>query len=255
MSRSELSLSLATGAVAPLALLLVSSALSKRVIGSVSWKAGLFAAFLAVLGLVLWPPIRPVLFGSVFAVACPLWYTIHSGGARTSNLFGLALILLAAASVLVTLAAVSIGVVLRRFRLPTWTPAAPLIAAIVMLLAAGAINSKKAAAQYSDLTRFMQRLDVAESSFAAGPPFRGFTCNGPDLTSITGIDWHTDDDLGGTDRNKGTYAGYWITLWCAPSAQPSYYSVTATPISGIGEPLTYDSRKSVPGPPIGVPLN
>jgi hypothetical protein len=212
------------------------------VIRPVSWKADLAAVVLAALALVLWPPIRPAVFGAAFAVACPLWYTLLAGTARSGNLFGLALIVVAAAGAMVAVAAAGIGMALRRFHLPAWAPAVPLIAAVVVLVAAKATESSRADAQFSALVRFFDRLDAAERSYAAGPPARGFTCNGPDLPSITGIDWRTDYNLGGFDRNQGPYEGYWIVLRCEPAARPSFYSVTAMPTSGVGPMVTWDSR-------------
>lgn len=236
MFRSNAGLSLAIGVFAPLPLLVVFNAVSAgaSVIGPVSWRSGLTAVFLMALGLVLWPPIQPALFAMGFAGACPLWFTLLAGTARSSNLFGLGVIIVAVAGLMVAIAAAGIGTALRRWRMPPWIPVVPLIAAVVLLIATGAIQSGESDVQLSEFSRFVERLDAADQSYAAGPPSRGFTCNGPDLPSITDIDWRADYNLGGTEKNQGSYAGYWVILRCEPVWRPSFYTVTAMPSSGSG---------------------
>jgi hypothetical protein len=121
------------------------------------------------------------------------------------------------------------------------------VAAVIVLGGAGVVRQNQSNSEAAQMQEFLKQLDVAERSYAAGPPARGFTCDGPNLTSVRGIEWRTDAGLGGIDRNQGLYGGYWIVLRCEPVARPSYYTVTASPASGFGARIVYDSRSGQGG--------
>ncbi len=177
-------------------------------------------------------------FFVAFAIASPLWYPLLVGAARSSNLFGLALIGITTIATLIVLVAASAGAAIRWIGAPQWTPAIAVMAAIVVLVASGAMKSTEAAAQYSSVSQSLQRLNAYEQAYAAGPPFRGFTCNGPDLTPLTEIHWQANHNLGGTERNQGSYAGYWI---CAPlrsCCAAVFYTVPAMTAVGAARTTT-----------------
>jgi hypothetical protein len=212
------------------------------------WTLTLFAGFLFALALALWPRIHPLWYGAALPPGFFVWCFIMAGAGRSGNLFGLAVIIFFLAGALIGGAAALCGWLARRWPLPRWAPAVPLLAACLIVILGQQLAARKAGGETTAIRTLLGQIRAAEQSYAAARPDRAYTCNGPDLRSIAGIDWHTDYNLGGFDRNQGQYADYWIRLHCPPSADPSFVTVTADALWPGGPHFTFDSRSGAIAP-------
>lgn len=244
-------LSIVAGFLTPFPLLALLHLLQVFVMSSASpplgGKTKLVAAFLFALGVALWRPLHPLLYGVALAPSFAVWFFILSGSARSGNLFGLGFIVLFLSGTIIGGSAGLCGWLARRWSFPSWISAAPIPAACLLVVFGQQYETHKANQATSEIVTFLQQIRVAEETYAAARPDHAYTCNGPDLPSVTGIEWRTDYNFGGIDRNQGDRDGFWITLRC----EPHTFRATAAALWPGGPRFTLDSRSPVivPDPP------
>jgi hypothetical protein len=247
MSRRGTYLSIAAGVLTPLPLLLLFTGLQSAAAASgapvIGWKISLVAAFLFALAIALCRPLRPAPYAGALAPAFAPWYFLLAGATRSSNLFGLALILVGFGGVAVAVSVALLAAFARRRQLPAWIPAVPAAAAALLLMAGWQSARSGARVQSVRILALLQQIQAAEQAYAAASPSHGYTCNGPDLSSVKGVDWRADYNLGGADRNQAEYDGYWILLRCEPAAHSTWVTATATALWQGGPVVAYDSRR------------
>jgi hypothetical protein len=247
MPRRRNLLSIAAGLLTPFPLLVLIELL-RRAPGSSSpaprWRTELAAAFLFALGVALWRPIHPWLYGSVLVASFPLAAVLLSANSPFGNLFPLLFLLLLSGAVVGVLAALC-GWFARRWSLPAGTPAAPIAAAFLLVILGQANQVSNADDEALAIVGFLQQIGTAEKAYVADHPDHGYTCNGPDLRSLSDIAWRTDYNLGGPDRNQAKHGDYWITLYCQPAAHSSWFTATAAAAWKGGPRFTFDSRSGV----------
>lgn len=205
-------------------------------------KIALGAASLFALGIALLPAIDPLFFGVAFIPAVPIWYSVLAGAARSTNLFGLALILMTMGGVVAAMAAGFGATLLRHWPLPQWAPALPLAAAGLMVAFAWQHQTIEAADGATRVAALLRRIASAENVYAAARPTGGYTCNGSELGAIDGVDWQANPSMGTQERNQALYAGYSIRLACPASARPTSFRVIADATWAGGPRFTYDSE-------------
>lgn len=245
MSGHERLASIAAGFLTPLppffALQLLGSAAAASSSPALGWKPAITASFLFALGIALCKPVDPILYGAGLAPSFAVWFYIFAGSARSGNLIGLVLIGLFVSGVCIGLAAGLIGWFVRRWPVPGWTPAVPILAAFIVLVVFTLRDSAEASQGTAKVAAFLQQIRDAEQSYAAGRADHAYTCNGPDLPSVKGIDWRTDYNFGGTDRNQGEHDRFWVVLRCSPGD----VRATASALWPGGPRFTFDSRTGV----------
>jgi len=238
-------LSILAGLLTPFPLLTVLHLLQVFVMSSASpplgWKTQLASAFLFALGVALWRPIHPLLYGVALAPSFAVWFFILSGSARSENLFGLGFIVLFLSGAIIGGSAGLCGWLARRWSFPSWISAAPISAACLLVIFGQQYQAQKANQATSEIMAFLQQIRAAEQTYAAARPDHAYTCNGPDLPSVTGIEWRTDYNFGGIDRNQGEHNRFWVTLRCEPRA----FRATAAALWPRGPRFTLDSRSPV----------
>jgi hypothetical protein len=241
-------LSIAAGLLTPYPLLLLLQLL-RHAAGSavlpLGWNAQLAAGFLFAFGVALWQPILPWLYGIVLVPSIPLAFLVLSGGSPSGNLFPLVMFFLLFSGTIVGLPAALCGWFARRWRLPAWTPAAPIFAACLLIVVGQANQESKAANETPEIIGLLQQIGAAEGAYAAARPDHAYTCNGPDLPSLSDLAWRTDYNLGGADRNEAEHGDYWITLRCQPAAHSSWFTATAAALWPGGPRFAFDSRSGV----------
>jgi hypothetical protein len=244
-------LSIAAGLLTPFPLLVLLGLL-RYAAGSASpplgWHTELAAAFLFAFGVALWQPIHPWLYGVALVPSIPLAFVVLSAASPKGNLFGLVLFFFLLSGAVVGLTAALCGWFARRWRLPAWSPSAPIFAAFLLLVIVQANQRSNADNETTAISGFLQQIGAAEGVYAAARADHAYTCNGPDLTSLSGIAWRTDYNLGGVDRNQAEHGIYWITLHCQPAAHSSWFTATAAALWLGGPRFTFDSRSGVVKP-------
>lgn len=169
--------------------------------------------------------------------------TLHPG-----NLAGLAFWASVLPGVVVAAAVGIVGSLLRQLTLPDWVPYA-FVGCGVIAFAALAAGSRYATAKHAaEIVDRLQEIRSAELAYAAHDPARGFTCNGPDL-STPGIAWRASTTLGTRDKNEAPVDGYWIYLNCETSAHPRSFVIRAFSTEGTREQLSLDQEGHFTGPP------
>jgi hypothetical protein len=244
-------LSIAAGLLTPFPLLVLLELL-RHAAGSASpplgWHTALAAAFLFAFGVALWQPIHPWLYGVALVPSIPLAFLVVSAASPSGNLFPLVLFFLLLSGTIVGLTAALCGWFARRWRLPAWTPSAPIFAAFILVVLGQANQGSNADNETTAIIGFLQQIGAAEGAYAAARPDHAYTCNGPDLASLSDIAWRTDYNLGGVDRNQAEHGHYWITLHCQPAAHSSWFTATAAALWQGGPRFTFDSRSGVVKP-------
>jgi hypothetical protein len=230
-------ISLAAGLFTPLPLLVLFDASSAGA-PPAGWQATLVTAFLAALGVALWRPVSPVYFGSALIAAAPVWCAVLAGNARSSNLFGLALMFVAVAGVIVGVSVGFAATLIRHWPVPSWAPVPPLAAAALLIPLARLSGQADA----SSAARLLLEIARAESEYAAAHPDRGYSCEGPELP-LQRLDWRAAGSLGTTERNEAQYGRFLIQLRCEASARPSYFTASAIAAWAGGPRYTFDSRR------------
>jgi len=235
---------MAAGFLTPLAVLALLNAIqagSARV-GSppLEWKVVLLASALFALGIALWPPIEPLYFGIAFIPAVPLWYAALAGSARSSNLFGLALILFTIGGVIAAVVAGLGATLARHWRLPVWAPIGPLVIGAALIVFARIDAARAAADDAQKMAVLLQRIATAEKDYIAAHPAAGYNCDAP----IADVPWHASTALGVVERNEAQVGQYWVHLTCEPAAHPTWFKITARGLWAGGPVLDYDSRKA-----------
>jgi hypothetical protein len=237
-------LSAAAGCFTPLAVLALLNALQAASAGAGSppleWKVALIASTLFALGIALCPPIEPLYFGVAFIPAVPLWYAALAGSARSSNLFGLALIVFTIGGVIAAVVAGLGATLARHWRLPGWAPAGPLLIGAALLVFARVDTTRAAAADANKIAALLGRIAAAEKDYAEAHPGAGYTCNAP----TADLPWRANAALGGIERNEVEVGQYWLHITCEPAAHPTWFKITARGLWAGGPVLDYDSRKA-----------
>jgi hypothetical protein len=239
---------MAAGCFTPLAILALLNALQAASAGAgsppIEWKVALAASALFALSVALWPRIEPLYFGVAFIPAVPLWYAALAGSARSSNLFGLALILFTIGGVSAAVIAGLGATLARHWRLPVWAPAGPLVVGIALIVFARIDSTRAAADDAQKIAALLQRIAAAEKDFAAAHPGGGYSCDAP----VADVPWRANTALGGIERNEAQVGQYWVHLTCEPAAHPTWFQITARGLWAGGPVLNYDSRKAVTEP-------
>jgi hypothetical protein len=237
--------SITAGFLTPIPLLFLLKVLQSVAAASSSpalgWKPTITASFLFALGIALFRPVDPVLYGASLAPSFAVWSYIFAGAARSGNLICLTLIISFVLGVSLGLAAGLLGWFIRRLSVPSWSPAAPMLAAFLVIVVFSLRDSAEGSDETTKIVAFLQQIRDAEQSYAAGSPDHAYTCNGPDLPSIRGIEWRTDYNLGGTNRNQGEHDRFWIVLRCSPGE----VRATASALWPSGPSFTFDSRTGI----------
>jgi hypothetical protein len=210
-----------------------------------SWHTQLAAGFLFAFGVALWRPILPWLYGIVLVPSVPLAFLVLSAASTSGNLFGLVLFFLLFSGAVVGPPAALCAWFARRWGLPDWAPAAPILAACLLIVVGQANRASKAENENSEIIGLLQQIGAAEGAYAAARPDHAYTCNGPDLPSLSALAWRTDYNLGGVDRNEAQHGDYWITLHCQPAAHSSWFTATAAALWPGGPRFAFDSRSGV----------
>jgi len=235
---------MAAGFATPLLVLALLNALQAASASSgappLEWKIALAASSLFALGIALWPPIEPMYFGVAFIPAVPLWYAALAGSARSSNLFGLALILFTVGGVVAGVVAGLGATLARHWRLPAWAPLGPLLVGIALIFVARIDTARTAADDAQKMTALFQRIAAAEKNYAAAHPGIGYSCDAP----VADVPWRANPQLGGVERNEAQVGQYWVHLTCEPAAHPTWFKITARGLWAGGPVLDYDSRKA-----------
>ena len=235
---------MAAGFATPLLVLALLNALQAASASSgappLEWKIALAASSLFALGIALWPPIEPMYFGVAFIPAVPLWYAALAGSARSSNLFGLALILFTVGGVVAGVVAGLGATLARHWRLPAWAPLGPLLVGIALIFVARIDTARTAADDAQKMTALFQRIAAAEKDYAAAHPGIGYSCDAP----VADVPWRANTQLGGVERNEAQVGQYWVHLTCEPAAHPTWFKITARGLWAGGPVLDYDSRKA-----------
>jgi hypothetical protein len=237
-------LSTAAGLFTPFAVLTLLNGLQAASAGAGSppleWKVALIASTLFALGVALCPPIEPLYFGVAFIPAVPLWYAVLSGSARSSNLFGLALILFTIGGVIAAVIAGLGATLARHWRLPAWAPIGPLFLGAALIVFARIDNTRAAADDAQKIAALLQRIATTEKDYVAAHPGVGYTCDAP----VADVRWRANTGLGGIERNEAQVGQYWLHLTCEPAAHPTWFTITARGLWAGGPVLNYDSRKA-----------
>jgi hypothetical protein len=237
--------SIAAGFLTPVPLFLFLEVLRNAAAASSSpplgWISTIGASFLVALGIALCRPFDPVSYAASLAPSFAIWFYIFAGAARSGNLVGLVLIGLLLSGVCIGLAVSLIGWFIRRWSVPRWIPAAPILAAFVVIVVFSVHDSATGSEGTAKIVTFLQQIRDSEQSYAAGRADHAYTCNGPDLHSISGIEWRTDYNFGGTDRNQGEHDRFWVVLRCSPGE----VRATASALWAGGPRFTFDSRTGV----------
>jgi len=235
---------MAAGFVTPLAVLALLNAIQAASAGAgsppIEWKVALIASTLFALGIALCPPIEPLYFGVAFIPAVPLWYAALAGSARSSNLFGLALILFTIGGVIAAVVAGLGATLARHWRLPVWAPIGPLFVGAGLLVFARIDTTRAAAVDAQKMSTLIQRIAAAEKDYAAAHPGAGYTCDAP----VGDVPWRANTALGGVERNEAQVGQYWVHVTCEPAAHPTWFTITARGLWAGGPVLDYDSRKT-----------
>jgi hypothetical protein len=237
--------SIAAGFLTPVPLFLFLGVLRNAAAATSSpplgWIPTIGASFLFALGIALWRPLDPVSYGASLAPSFAIWFYIFAGAGRSGNLVGLVLIGLFVSGACIGLAVALIGWLIRRRSVPRWMPVAPILAAFITIVVFSFRDSAAGSEGTAKIVTFLQQIRDAEQSYAAGRADHAYTCNGPDLPSIRGIEWRTDYNLGGPDRNQGEHDRFWVVLRCSPGE----IRATASALWPSGPRFTFDSRTGV----------
>jgi hypothetical protein len=244
---------LASIAAALLTAVLLVEAMLAGVLGSEPLlnPQAIIVGFLFTMGVCLWPPIHPLIYGAILVPSFPAAYFVLAGDSRSGNLFGLALMVFFGYGAVIGVLAAVCGYFVRRLHFAPWIFVVPMGAAFVVVLVT-AINARQASSAIVDR---LQEIRRAEEAYAATRPDHAYTCNGPDLV-LRGIEWRADTSLGLIEQSQGRVKGYWISLRCQPSVHPRWFNIAAISIGANGGPrLTLDSdgnwnRDSNINPPV-----
>jgi hypothetical protein len=235
---------MAAGFSTPLALLAllngIQAASARAGAPPIEWKVALLASAIFALGVALWPPIEPLYFGVAFIPAVPLWYAVLAGSARSSNLFGLALILFAIGGVIAGVIAGLGATLARHWRLPAWAPIGPLVIALALIVFARIDTTRAAADDAQKMATLLKRIAAAEQEYAATHPGLGYKCDAP----LAEVPWRANTALGGIERNEAQVGQYWLHLTCESAGHPTWFKITARGLWAGGPVLDYDSRKA-----------
>jgi len=211
-----------------------------------SWPVGAKVLFLVsllfALGVCLWRPIHPMVFGGLLGPAAALWWCVIAGASRSGNLFGLTLIAVFVVALGIGATAGSIGLIAISRGFPSWIPLASVGAGAALLVFAWMSGALRAIDEDRAIDGYLRKIATAESVWAAGTPDRTYTCDGPNLKGVPGIAWRTDYNLGGPLRNQGEHGHYWITLTCEPAGHVTWFMARAAALFPGGPRLSFDSR-------------
>jgi hypothetical protein len=238
-------LSIGAGLLTPLPLLVLLE-LVRHAAGAASppldWHFGVASGFLFALGVALWRPIHPWLYGAALVPGFPLAYLLVAAAWPFGNLFPLVLFLVFLGSAIVGMSAALCGWFARRWNLPAWTPAAPIFAACFLLVVSQAGREIGVDNETPEIFAFLQKVGAAERAYAAARPDHAYTCDGPDLATLPGVEWRVNHAMGGGDRNEVPHGDYWITLRCEPAGHTSWFVATARALWQGGPQYEFDSR-------------
>jgi len=199
-------------------------------------------ALLVALAVSLLRPISPWVYGVTVSVAFGLvpFVAVAVTHSQWGNLGALAVFFAIGFGLLVGVPVAVIGSLLRLLRLPHWTPIAPAGAALCLSGLTQVMTRTEVSDQSIRIISVMKEIRQAEIAYAAGGNGRGYTCNGPDLRGLTGIEWSANTALGTPEKNVGQTEGHWIFLQCDASAHPKSFNIRAIP-SGGGAEIALDS--------------
>jgi hypothetical protein len=244
-------LTVAAGLLTPLLFLALLALLQSASLGHSDPPPGrivlLASAFLFATGFAIAPPIHPLLYGALLVPGFAVCFALFPGSG--GNLMGLVATILLFAGLIVGAAAGLCGWFAQRRRLPDWAPAAPVIAGCLLLIGGQIHGSLQADNETSAIVGVLKHIGQAEQAYAGTRPNHDYTCNGPDLPNVTGIEWRTDFNFGGPDRNQGKFGDYWIVLRCQHWAHSPTMSVDAFASWPGGPRFTLDPRTGIVAPP------
>src|SRR5262249_770015 len=217
-------LSAAAGLLIPFSVVGIVHVIGSAPLDALHWSFLVAASFLFALGVCLWRPIDPLIFGPMLVLSIPGTLFFFAGGFRSGNLFGLVLGVTLIYALIVVVSSAICGLVLRRRYSQKWLPVVA-IASALTIVAAGAI---KAARESMAILVRLQEIFRAEQVYAGEHPNHSYTCSGPELPGLSGIEWSAaSPSLGLTEKSRGRVDGYWITLQCPPSAHPKTFIIRA----------------------------
>lgn len=187
----------------------------------------LLASYVFMLAVSLFKPISPLVYGlsiiAAFVLVSAVLYLIFS----SSNLIGLAVIVLAAYGFLMGLTVALFGSILRALLLPRWVPLGLLIAVAAFSLG---VNVWLLWTQHKHSRRIValvEEIRRAEVAYAATQPDHSFTCNGPDLPGLKNIEWKANEQVGLQEKNQTYIEDHWLDLNCEASAHPQWLYISS----------------------------
>ena len=182
------------------------------------------------IGVALFRPIRPAVYGVALAIALTLIPFAMIAVYGASNLSGLVVIISAISGLLAGGSAAIVGSSLRTLRLPRWTSAGTVAAAVMTLVATLGWSRQQQLDHHLQILDAIEKIRRAELAYAAVQPGHVFTCNGPDLPGFQTADWRTDpqmEEVGVKYRSQTHIAGRLVYLRCDPSPNRRWVDITA----------------------------
>jgi hypothetical protein len=202
----------------------------------------LVAGLLFAIGVALWRPIHPWLYGALLVPGCPLAFLLWSVTSTRGNLFPLVLFFVPLSGMLIGLPAAICGWFARRWSFPAWTPAVFMVAALLVVVLGQAFQQSSADDEVPGIIGFLQQVADAEKAYTAVRPYHDYACSGTDLLTLPNVEWRANRGVGGTDLNQTQHGHYWVSLYCQPAAHSLWFTVRATPMWQGGPRLIFDSR-------------
>jgi hypothetical protein len=220
-------ISVVAGMVTPFALLILHNVFDgwRGLMDSFALRVTFAASsILLVLGVSLWRPIIPWIYGGIVAAIFPalIWMMIgwptHSGSLAPLAYF-VAVVLGAPVAVL--------GTLLRHVHLPAWAPAALIAIGVLISLSTQTYTRWRWIVDAREIVERLQEIRQAEIAHASGRGRGAFTCHGPDLPGMKGLVWRSNQALGLREMSQAFLNSYWVYLECEASASPKSFKIRA----------------------------
>ncbi len=202
------------------------------------------AASAVSIGVSLWRPIRPVLYGTTLAAAMILSPIVVTAITGATNLSGLLVFFTAAWGLVTGGSAALFGSWIRTRRFPQSAATGIVIAGATVLIISLGLPRYRQIDERTQLLFAIQDIRRAELAYAAARADHAFTCNGPDLKGFETGDWRKDPqmaEVGVEDLSQIHKAGSLIYLRCDPSSRRRWVDIAVMGDVGVSAHL---------GPPV-----
>jgi len=125
---------------------------------------------------------------------------------------------------------------------PRWFPAIPMLAAILLGIFDPGDSKYPVPAAVTNLVAEIRRAGVA---YAAADKGHAYTCAGPGLPALKGIQWWAESDFGTTEPNPGYVGKLRISLGCQAAAHPSWFVAEVGDFGDSAAWVRFDSKTGV----------